>query len=53
MSTKTGTVNPNVTLASQGITGFKNAYYNLAEPDLIAQSISRNEGELVLAVLFL
>ena len=46
MSTKTGTVNPNVTLASQGITGFKNAYYNLAEPDLIAQSISRNEGEL-------
>ena len=46
MSTKTGTVNPNLTLASQGITGFKNAYYNLTEPDLIAQSISRNEGEL-------
>ena len=46
MSTKTGTVNPNLTLASQSITGFKNAYYNLTEPDLIAQSISRNEGEL-------
>ena len=46
MSTKTGTVNPNQTLASQGITGFKNAYYNLTEPDLIAQSISRDEGEL-------
>ena len=46
MSTKTGTVNPNQTLASQGITGFKNAYYNLTEPDLIAQSIPRDEGEL-------
>jgi phosphoenolpyruvate carboxykinase (ATP) len=46
MSTKTGTVNPNITLASQGITGFKNAYYNLTEPDLISQSISRDEGEL-------
>ena len=46
MNTKTGTVNPNLTLASQGITGFKNAYYNLTEPDLIAQSISRDEGEL-------
>ena len=46
MNTKTGTVNPNLTLASQGITGFKNAYYNLTEPYLIAQSILRDEGEL-------
>ena len=46
MNTKHGTVNPNLTLNSQGITGFKNAYYNLTEPDLIAQSLCRDEGEL-------
>ena len=46
MNTKYGTVNPNLTLNSQGITGFKNAYYNLTEPDLISQSIYRDEGEL-------
>ena len=43
MSTKTGTVNPNLTLASQSITGFKNAYYNhvfltqLEQPIEVAQ----------------
>ena len=46
MNTKHGTVNPNLTLNSQGITGFKNAYYNLTEPDLISQSLCRDEGEL-------
>ena len=46
MNTKYGTVNPNLTLNSQGITGFKNAYYNLTEPDLISQSLHRDEGEL-------
>ena len=46
MNTKYGTVNPNLTLNSQGITGFKNAYYNLTEPDLISQSLNRDEGEL-------
>ena len=46
MNTKHGTVNPNLTLNSQGITGFKTAYYNLTEPDLISQSLYRDEGEL-------
>ena len=46
MNTKYGTVNPNLTLNSQGITGFKNAYYNLTEPDLISQSLCRDEGKL-------
>ena len=46
MNTKHGTVNPNLTLNSQGITGFKTAYYNLTEPDLISQSLCRDEGEL-------
>ena len=46
MNTKHGTVNPSLTLNSQGITGFKNAYYNLTEPDLISQSLYRGEGEL-------
>ena len=46
MNTKHGTVNPNLTLNSQGITGFNTAYYNLTEPDLISQSLYRDEGEL-------
>ena len=46
MNTKYGTVNPNLTLNSQGSTGGKNAYYTLTEPDLISQSLHRDEGEL-------
>ena len=46
MNTNYGTVNSDLTLGSQGITGFKNAYYNLTEPDLISHSIHRDEGEL-------
>ena len=46
MNTNYGTVNSDLTLGSQGITGFKNAYYNLTEPDLISHSLNREEGEL-------
>ena len=46
MNTKFGTVNSNLALGSQGIAGFRNAYYNLTEPDLISHSIHRGEGEL-------
>ena len=41
-----GIVNPNMTLTNQGITGFKNVYYNLIEPDLVAHSLQRDEGIL-------
>merc|ERR1711965_376933 len=41
-----GIVNPNMTLTNQGITGFKNVYYNLIEPDLVAHSLHRDEGIL-------
>ena len=46
MNTQNGIVNPNLTLNSQGIAGFKNAFYNLTEPDLMTQALLRNEGEL-------
>tara|TARA_B100001989_G_scaffold233586_1_gene193614 strand:- start:2494 stop:4098 length:1605 start_codon:yes stop_codon:yes gene_type:complete len=46
MNTQNGIVNPNLTLNSQGIVGFKNAFYNLTEPDLMTQALLRNEGEL-------
>jgi phosphoenolpyruvate carboxykinase (ATP) len=35
-----------MTLTNQGIKGFKNAFYNLSEPDLVAQSLLREEGVL-------
>ena len=46
MNTQNGIVNPNLTLNSQGIVGFENAFYNLTEPDLMTQALLRNEGEL-------
>ena len=53
MNKQHGTVNPNLTLNSQGIKGFKNAYYNLLEPDLISHSLNRDEGELGIGGVFL
>ena len=41
-----GLYNPKLNLVDQGIEGFKNAYFNLTEPDLITHSLSRKEGEL-------
>ncbi|MXQ08070.1 phosphoenolpyruvate carboxykinase [Alphaproteobacteria bacterium GH1-50] len=41
-----GRVNPNHTLETQGITGLGTVYYNLREPDLIAQALCLGEGEL-------
>ena len=46
MNTNIGTVNSNMTLTNQGINGFKNAFYNLSEPDLLAQSLLSEEGVL-------
>lgn len=39
-------VNPNQTLEAMGITGTSQVYYNLLEPEIIAQAIKRGEGEL-------
>jgi phosphoenolpyruvate carboxykinase (ATP) len=41
-----GLFNPKLNLIDQGITGFRNAYFNLTEPDLITHSLMRKEGEL-------
>ncbi len=41
-----GRVNPSFTLEHQGITGLGNVYYNLIEPAIIEQALSRKEGEL-------
>lgn len=41
-----GRVNPAKTLASAGIEGLGDVYYNLLEPTLIEQALSRREGEL-------
>ena len=41
-----GLYNPKLNLINQGIEGFRNAYFNLTEPDLIAHSLMRKEGEL-------
>ena len=41
-----GLYNPKLNLVDQGIEGFKNAYFNLTEPDLITHSLARKEGEL-------
>ncbi|MGB0797771.1 MAG: phosphoenolpyruvate carboxykinase [Planktomarina sp.] len=41
-----GRVNPNFKLEDQGITGLGNVYYNLIEPALIEEALSRKEGEL-------
>ena len=41
-----GRVNPQQTLDNQGITGLGEVYYNLIEPDLIKQSLRRDEGDL-------
>ncbi len=41
-----GRVNTKHTLETQGITGLGGVYYNLMEPDVIAEAIRRGEGEL-------
>ncbi|MEP6019888.1 MAG: phosphoenolpyruvate carboxykinase [Paracoccaceae bacterium] len=41
-----GRVNPNFQLEDQGIKGLGSVYYNLIEPDLIQEALSRNEGQL-------
>ena len=41
-----GRVNPQHTLSDQGITDLGQVYYNLIEPDLIKQSLCRDEGDL-------
>ena len=41
-----GRVNPNNTIEKQGFGGVASVYYNLIEPDLVSQSISRGEGQL-------
>ncbi len=41
-----GRVNPQQTLVDQGINGLGEVYYNLIEPDLMKQSLCREEGEL-------
>ena len=41
-----GRVNPNFRLEDMGIEGIGQAYYNLIEPDLIEQALSRDEGTL-------
>ena len=38
-----GLFNPKLNLIDQGITGFRNAYFNLTEPDLITHSLRRKE----------
>ena len=46
MTAAHGLYNPKLNLINQGIEGFRNAYFNLTEPDLIAHSLMRKEGEL-------
>ncbi|MGR3435799.1 MAG: phosphoenolpyruvate carboxykinase [Shimia sp.] len=41
-----GRVNPDFTLAHQGIEGLGEVYYNLAEPALVETAIKRGEGAL-------
>jgi len=42
----TGRVNPAHTLEAMGITGLSNVYYNLLEPALVQQALTRGEGTL-------
>ena len=46
MTASHGLYNPKLNLVDQGIKGFRNAYFNLTEPDLITHSLARKEGEL-------
>ncbi|MEM8849404.1 MAG: phosphoenolpyruvate carboxykinase (ATP), partial [Pseudomonadota bacterium] len=46
-------VNPEQTLEAQGITGLGNVYYNLLEPAIIQEALSRDEGTLGLGGAFL
>lgn len=39
-----GRVNTNHTLETQGISGLGEVYYNLMEPDIIAEALRRKEG---------
>ena len=48
-----GHVNPNFTLDHQGISGLGAVYYNLIEPALVEQALSRKEGELGIGGAFL
>lgn len=41
-----GRVNPERTLEKQGITGAASVYYNLIEPALVQEAVSRGEGTL-------
>jgi len=41
-----GKVNPSQTLDAMGVTGFGNVYYNMLEPNLVEQALSRGEGTL-------
>jgi len=41
-----GRVNTNHTLETQGISGLGEVYYNLMEPDIIAEALRRKEGAL-------
>ncbi len=49
----TGRVNPNATLAHQGITGLGSVSYNLMEPALVEAAVQRGEGRLGLGGAFL
>ena len=41
-----GRVNPQFQLEDQGITGLDNVYYNLMDPALVQEALSRGEGSL-------
>ena len=41
-----GLVNPNLTLEKTGISGVGTVYYNLLEPELVAQAVQRGEAVL-------
>jgi len=41
-----GKVNPSRTLEAMGVTGIGNVYYNMLEPNLVEQALSRGEGTL-------
>ena len=42
-----GRVNPEMTLAHQGISGLAGVYYNYAEHDLVSEAVARGEAKLL------